>query len=318
MHARNDIAFGLFCQLTEASTLTVHPEVLHYSEQAEGYQHLVALGALQPGEGIGTHLLCPWCHTDELREIHFHASCYQGYCTECGWVTLPGAHVKPLQVNVRRLVQWLALALGLTKHYHCQELIPESLWRLGEIEHRRKRRTVFFARRLFDSALTSRMEKHLCNFCAPGCGIVITTTQENTVATTTSSHRIVPLPAIAHLRKSGVVIENIHHYLEEVATPRTPTVDTSLRLMHTGRVALIEGQPHALSPQVWGFLCVLEKAQGQPVHKRTLADALDMDVDRCKGAAIFKRHKSIYTTFVAHDGDGHYWLKSEFLNNSRR
>jgi hypothetical protein len=34
-----------------------------------------------------------------------------------------------------------------------------------------------------------------------------------------------------------------------------------------------------------------------------------IDVDKCKGTDIFKRHKAIYRTFVAaHDAAGHYWL----------
>jgi hypothetical protein len=41
----------------------------------------------------------------------------------------------------------------------------------------------------------------------------------------------------------------------------------------------------------------------------TLADQLDIDVDKCKGTDIFKRHKAVYSTFVVHDTAGHYWLK---------
>jgi hypothetical protein len=37
----------------------------------------------------------------------------------------------------------------------------------------------------------------------------------------------------------------------------------------------------------------------------TLADTLDIDVDRCKGADIFKWRKAVYRTFVGHDSTGH-------------
>jgi hypothetical protein len=64
-----------------------------------------------------------------------------------------------------------------------------------------------------------------------------------------------------------------------------------------------------LSPQVYDFLSVLEAAGGEPVHKCTLADELDIDVDSCKGADIFKRHQVVYRAFVDHDTAGNYWLK---------
>ena len=72
---------------------------------------------------------------------------------------------------------------------------------------------------------------------------------------------------------------------------------------------MIAGERHKLAPQVYRFLSVLEAAGGEPVHKRTIADASDIAVDRCKGAQIFKRHQAVYCTFVGHDAEGHYWLK---------
>jgi hypothetical protein len=39
----------------------------------------------------------------------------------------------------------------------------------------------------------------------------------------------------------------------------------------------------------------------------TLADALDINVEQCKNADIFRRHKVACRTFVDHDSTGHYW-----------
>jgi hypothetical protein len=39
-----------------------------------------------------------------------------------------------------------------------------------------------------------------------------------------------------------------------------------------------------------------------------LADAVDIHVDKCKGVDMFKRHKAVYPTFIAHDSTCHYWL----------
>jgi hypothetical protein len=39
-----------------------------------------------------------------------------------------------------------------------------------------------------------------------------------------------------------------------------------------------------------------------------LADAVDIHVDKCKGVDMFKRHKAVYPTFIAHGSTCHYWL----------
>jgi hypothetical protein len=41
----------------------------------------------------------------------------------------------------------------------------------------------------------------------------------------------------------------------------------------------------------------------------TLADKLNIAVDKCKDSDIFKRHRNVYHTFVDHDAEGNYWLK---------
>ena len=318
MQARNDIAFGLLCGLVEESEGSLHPDAARYSGQMDAYRHLLDLGAIGAGDGVGSSILCPWCGMGDLEGIRFEQGGRQGYCTDCGWVDLASDQVTRLRVDITRIVRWLASALGLAGRYQHEEMVPTALWRLGEIEHRRKRRTIFFGRRLSDPALTPIIEARLRTACAPGCGVLITTTPDVAQAIQAAGHLVVPLRAVAHLRKAGFVIENLDAYLDGSAGIGERDSETSLRLMHSGRIALIDGERHALSPQVYGFLSVLAQGGGDPVHKRTIADALEIDVAKCKGADICKRHKAVYRTFVAHDNDGHYWLKPEFVNDQRR
>lgn len=318
MQARNDIAFGLLCGLVEESDGNLHPDAARYSGQMDAYRHLLNLGALGASDGVGSSILCPWCGMGDLEGIRFEQGRRQGYCTDCGWVDLASDQVTWLRVDTTRIVRWLASALGLAGRYQHEELVPTALWRLGEIEHRRKRRTVFFGRKLDDPVLMPSIDHRLRTACAPGCGVLLTTTADAAQTIHASGHLIVPLRAVAHLRKAGFVIENLDAYLDGSVGISEPDSETSLRLMHSGRIALIDGERHALSPQVCGFLSVLQRAAGDPVHKRTIADALEINVDKCKGADIFKRHKAVYRTFVAHDTDGHYWLKAEYADDQRR
>lgn len=318
MRARNDIAFGLLCELIEVSDVLLPPDAARYSGQMQAYRHLADLGALGLGDGAAGGILCPWCGGGNLDELHFDTGRHKGYCADCGWVALEAEQVKPYRLDVARVVRWLSSALGLAGRYHPEERVPGGLWRLGEIEHRRKRRTVFFGRRLADPALAPLIEHHLRIACAPGCGVVITTTSDAADAYRSAGHLVIALRAVARLRKAGFIVENLDAYLDGTPVAGETSSETSLRLMHSGRVVLIGGVQHRLSPQVYGFLSVLEEAAGDPVHKRTLADALEIDVDKCKGGDIFKRHKEVYRTFVAHDQTGHYRLCADFIPMTKR
>ncbi|UZR28122.1 hypothetical protein [Methylococcus mesophilus] len=314
MPACNDIAFGLLCELIEAPHADIHPDTVRCSGRREAYEHLHELQALQVGTGLAGSVLCPWCGDDELCSLSFSEEGYRGYCSDCGWLNLATHQVKPLRVEYQRIVRWIASALGLQGRFRLEERVPARLWRLGDIEHRRKRRTVFFGRRLNESSDAQTIDAGIRAVAAPGTEILITTTPQDSIAPPLANGRLVPLRAVSHLRKAGFVVENLESYLDAPLIADEDVAETSLRLLRSGRLALIDGKQIKVSPQIYRFLSILIDADGKPVHKRVLADALEMDVDACKGSEIFKRHKAVYRTFIEHDTEGRYWLKPEFLS----
>lgn len=318
MQARGDKAFGVLCQLIETVEGRIHPDAAWYSGQIEVYRHLLDLGALGMGEGVRSDLLCPWCGGQDLVEIRFTQGQHQGYCIDCGWVDLAGHQVTLLRVELVRMVRWIASALRLAGRYPQDELVPGVLWRLGEMEWLRKRRTLFFGRRLDDPTTVPDVERSLCASCAPGCGVLITTTTDVPPTLQGLGHSIVPLRTVAHLRQAGLVIENLDAYLDHAVQAPAPSSETSLRLLQSGRIALIDGKECPLSPQTYQFIRLLEEAAGDHLHKSRIADALEISIDHCKGASIFKRHMLVYGTFIGHDTRGHYWLKPEFVDSPKR
>ena len=125
----------------------IHPDGVRYSGEASAYEHLVELGALSPGDGLAAAILCPWCGGGDLHTLRFMHPHYQGYCVDCGWIELAPDQVTPWRVNYPRIAGWLGAALGVAGRYPVQELVPDVLWRLGELEHRRTRYSLFFGRR---------------------------------------------------------------------------------------------------------------------------------------------------------------------------
>ena len=217
---------------------------------------------------------------------------YRGHCPECGWVELTNEQAHYWQAQPAKLAKWLSGALGLAPRYAVEPVVDNVLWRLGEMEHRRRRHTVFFARRL--RAMSEQAAAKLTQLVAPGAEVIITSDDPaSLVGTALSDRLLVPLRTIAHIRKAGLVIENLEAYLTRPA-PVKESAETSLRLMHTQRVALIDGQAIDLSPQVYLFLKVLEDADGDEVHKRHIAAGLGLEPGASfRTADIFKRHKQV-------------------------
>lgn len=330
--ALSDEAFGHLCWLLEGDSLFLSPEAGWIGEP-EIYRHLLDLQALSVSHELAVELVCPSCYSGRLQpQLNPYAGRqsseddhadfnpdlntmpYRGYCYDCGWIGLQPEQALNWQVEPPKIAQWLGQALGLTPRYRPEPVIDGLLWRLGETEFRRKRHTLFFGRRLLEVADDARAR--INKLAAPGAEIVLTTSDPDDLRSTALADRvIVPLRAVAHLRKAGLVVENLEAYLAEAPAGENSR-ETSLRFLHSSQFVLIDGEKHPLSPQVYIFLCVLEEADGDEVLKSKLAEA--MGVDTFRRADVFKRHQDVFDTFIGADDKGYYWLKPEFVDPAKR
>lgn len=311
----HDRALTELCCLLERNDTQLAPDAVWLSGNARLYDYLRELGALTLASTPAASVLCHECCSESFSptaslDAQAPQFPYRGYCRDCGWVPLTAEQARPWQVLPAKIAQWLAKALHLTQHYPTDTIIDGTLWRLGECEHQRRRRTLFFGCRLDPHAQAVRVK--LDALCAPGAEVLITTSNVAALRETVlADRRLVPLRAITHLRKAGFVVENLASYLAGPG-PIGVSDETSLRLMHTSRVALINGDKHPLSPQVYAFLKVLEDADGDEVHKRRLAHALGIR-ENFRPADVFKRRRLIFDTFIETDHQGNFWLKPEFV-----
>ena len=308
----NAPALAELCALLETPDQQLLPDGVGLGGRAVLYQRLRDCEALSLAAEMVPEVLCPDCREHRVRPQPLAGAPgrYQALCFECGEVELPKAQVRLWQAHPGKVADWLHQALGLRGRHPLAELIPGVLWHLGELEIRRHRRSFFFGCRLDSAPVQARAK--LAELAAPGAEAVITTTEAALLrASPLADCRVIPLRAVAQLRKGHLTLEPLDGYFDGLAPPVTSD-ETSLRLLHTRRVVLIGGAEHKLSPQVYGFLKVLEDADGDEVHKRGIAQALGIS-ETFRYADIKKRHKAVFDTFVQSDDKGHFWLRPEFL-----
>lgn len=311
----NAPALAELCWLLEQADTRLLPDAIWLGGKAHLYQHLHSMEALGLTQDAAPSIICPDCTGHSIQpgqhtETEDSRWPYRAYCAECGWVDLTKAQSRLWQANPARIAEWLNAALGLKAQYKVEVAIEGVLWYLGDREVRRQRRSFFFGCRL--ASAPKAVQAELDRLAAPGAEAVITTSDLALLKTTVLAARhVVPLRAIAHLRKTHLVLENLEAYFTGL-TMVQQSDETSLRILHSQQAVLIGGRKVPLSPQVYGFLKVLEEADGDEVHKRHLAQALQIK-ENFRIADVFKRHREVFDTFVESDQKGNDWLKPEFL-----
>jgi hypothetical protein len=298
---RVDLAFRLLCDWLAIGAPSLHPAVLADVDTGVGYRHLLDLGLAKPEARLLDDITCPWCSTGMLHQVcrvrgGSGGNAYRGLCLSCGWQNIPAAQLNPISLDLPKIARAVAAALGLTSRFETQEIVHGKLWRLGEREIARKRHRIWFAPAVDDD---------ITRALASEAGILVCVDAPTPRSPAMAKLSPFSLRACAHLRKAGLVIEDFE---ANVGSANTSEIGTSLASLDQ-RVVHINGECVPISPQVQRFLKMLVAANGKPVHKSAIADALEIDVDKFSPHQIFKKHKLVREAFVEADGSGRYRLR---------
>lgn len=312
----NAPAFAELCWLMEQPDTRLLPDAIWLGGKRHLYQHLRDMQAVTVTQEAAPSIMCPYCTSRSIQpELLTQAKStllsYRAFCSDCGWLQLGAEQSRLWQTKPAKMAEWLNAALGLNARHKVEMVLDGVLWYLGDREIRRQRRSFFFGRRI-DSA-SMAVNAALDRLAAPGAQALITTSDPALLKSTALADRqVVPLRAIAQLRKAHIVVENLDAYFDGIV-PVVVTDETSLRVLHIQRAVLIDGAKVPVSPRVYEFLKVLEDAEGDEVHKRHIARNLGISAATFRSADIFKRHKKVSQTFVGNDKNGNFWLKPEFI-----
>jgi hypothetical protein len=165
----------LLCDLAEASD-EVFREVEMEIGCDGGLQHLIKLGAVEPGPRPQT-VTCNACDADHSAVIEYDAGrrCYVHFCPEAGLVAVTDADLVTHRFRPEWLVDWLATALHVPSSARRRALVPNHVWHLGDAICGDMQITVIFARRISSQAGLNDLVSALRPIHPADNGLIITT-----------------------------------------------------------------------------------------------------------------------------------------------
>lgn len=311
-------AMQQLCKMLEQAHALLLPDAPSLAGYQREIDYLHACAAIAPAQQLAKSIVCPDCLEHRIQPQHNGSGGYQAYCDECGWVVLGPQQSRPWQVQPSVIAKWLQVGLALDRKQSVQPLLEQRLWHLGRKLVNRRWYDFFFGVSLLGHEM--QCAQSIAQL-APAANAVLLHCGEDAVLRKSALHslNIVPLRAVAHIRKNAFMLQNWEQYLNRVPTASdasdiTDPTETSLRLLESHRVAIVEGMRIGLSPLQQKFLLKLVAAQGDEVSKRDMCDALGCPDFRY--ADIKKRNKQVFETFVVARGNGCYYLNNEHLEDT--
>jgi hypothetical protein len=291
------------------------PEHVLHADDHDAYAHLQQIGLLQLSAQAETQVICPSCQEQWIRPMLHSDRHLQGLCLECGNVPLGIQNIGHTQLNVEEVARRLQMALSLQTRFQLTATVPGHLWRLGDLEINRKRHTLVFAYGL--TSVEHTVTQTLPLLAPSGVAVVFSfESLPEWMRTWAGAH--IPLAAVLRLRKTAFVLDDWQSYV--YATPSsaptfaaddTPASRTSLHLLRSSHIALIEGERHSVPPDARQLLLMLLEAEGEEIHKSELAERLGKPHD-FKLSVLFRRCKPVQETFVVADERGRYRIHDQY------
>jgi predicted RNA-binding Zn-ribbon protein involved in translation (DUF1610 family) len=169
-------ALALLVSSLETSGGRIVEEVLDTADR-DAFHVLRDCEALKSAEDVPV-ILCPSCgeHDVEPRRI---GGVLQGLCPECGYVAITNASLKAWAADPEWLLGRLRVAFGVASRQASEELVPGTLWKVGDHKEGRHSRRILFARRLADHATHRMFRDALVEKVERDNAVIIATTSKS-------------------------------------------------------------------------------------------------------------------------------------------
>ena len=299
-------ALSLLVSLLEESKGRVVEDLLDTTDR-EAFQMLRDSGALAVAEDVPV-ILCPACGDQDVAPQKI-CGVLQGLCSECGYVPISNASLKAWAVDPEWLLGRLRMAFGIAARQDSAELVPGTVWKVGDHKAGRRSRRILFARRLADQSTHDTFRRALADRIERDKAVIISTTSRSAAMVSDLSIPFVHLAEIVHLRTGKLELDK--ERWAWCLKPAHLRRHTSSTVFYDGyRAAIIDGEEYAFSVNQ---ALVFEALDGEPGMKRLGSSIMaDIGSPQRNPGEIFRHNARPWEAFcklVEWDDYGFYWLK---------
>lgn len=299
-------ALALLVSTLETSGGRIVEEVLDAADR-EAFRVLRDCEALKSAEDVPL-VLCPSCgeHDVEPRRI---GGTLQGLCPECGYVSITNASLNAWAADPEWLLGRLRVAFGVASRQASEELVPGTLWKVGDHKEGRRSRRILLARRLADHANHKAFRDALLEKIERDNAVIIATTSKSAAMVSDISLPYVHLAEIVHFRSGKLELDE-ERWAWCLKPAHLRQHDASPVFFENFRIAVIDGEEYEFSALQAAVLAYLHAAKSRKCHKDSIMD--DIDSSQKNPVELF-RHKQRqmegFQRIAGWDDHGFYWLR---------
>lgn len=299
-------ALALLVSTLETSGGRIVEDVLDTADR-DAFHVLRDCEALKSAEDVPV-ILCPSCgeHDVEPRRI---GGVLQALCPACGYVVVTNASLKAWAADPEWLLGRLRVAFGVASRQASEELVPGTLWKVGDHKEGRRSRRILLARRLADHATHHAFRDALADKVERDNAVIIATTSKSAAMVSDISLPYVHLAEIVHFRSGKLELDE-ERWAWCLKPEHLRSHDASPVFFDNYRLAVVDGEEYEFSARQSAVLAYLHAAKGRKCHKGSIME--DIDSPQKNPLELFRhnaRQLEGFRLVADWDDHGHYWLR---------
>ena len=299
-------ALSLLVTMLEKSGGRVVEDMLDAADR-DAFHTLRDCEALSVAEDVAA-VMCPACgdHGVEPRRIH---GVLQALCPACGYVDITNASLKAWAVDSRWVLGRLRMAFGIAARQESEELVPGTMWKVGDHKVGRRSRRIVFVRRLADQCSHKLFREALAAKIERDNAVIIGTTSRSAALVSDISLPYIHLSEITHFRSGKLELDE-ERWAWCLKPAHLRQHDASPVFCEDFRVAVIGGDEYEFTALQAGVLSYLHAAKGRKCVRESIMD--EIGSSQKNPQELFRhtpRQMEGFQLVADWNEHGYYWLK---------
>ncbi len=299
-------ALALLVSTLEASGGRIVEDTLDANER-DAFKALQEWKAIKSADDVPA-VMCPSCGERDVEPKRIDGV-LQGLCPECGYVQITNASLKSWEADQAWLLDRLRVAFGIASRQASEDIVPGTLWKVGDHKEGRRSRRILLARRLADHTTHKAFREALVDTAERDNAVIIGTTSRSAAMISDISLPYVHLAEIVHFRSGKLELDN-ERWAWCLKPAHLRQHDASPVFFENFRVAVVDGDQFEFSALQAAVLAYLYASKIGKCFKDSIMEGID---SAQKNPVELFRHKPRqfegFSRVAEWNEHGYYWLK---------